>query len=107
MPRNIDDKIDLGACCACQQPITTGSQTIVMFNLETPYSGTGWGCFQCGLPSNGASAVLCDSCTRGYAKGTVEIKEYIAGRPTEKKRGPIAELTKTFAHNMQFHPEVG
>jgi len=51
---------DLGSCCGCGTH--EGVNNTVMLPYRAPVPGKGWGCFVCGLPLDGAIAVLCDEC---------------------------------------------
>jgi hypothetical protein len=79
----------------------------MMLDFTAPQSGTGWGCFQCGLPMDGATAVLCDDCLEAEA----EILFVIDGQPLDRKRLGIDEAReraggRPFNHNLNMHPEV-
>jgi len=62
--------------------------------------GSGWGCVVCGLPADGAIAVLCDGCldhtprfaVHGYADGGGRIL--------------IDELREAFDHDLSRHAEL-
>ena len=47
---------NLGPCCHCGR--TDDVRTIVMLSRRGPMPGCGWGCVVCGLPLDGAIAVL-------------------------------------------------
>lgn len=97
-----EDDIDLGPCCACGQS-RPDVRNIMMLNQMGPTPGKGWACFQCGLPPNGAIAVLCDSCLEKQA----DIRFVCLGYAAEAGRLPIEELEfEAFEHDMRFHPEV-
>lgn len=66
----------------------------------------GWGCFQCGLPLEGAIAVLCDGCLEKQGDNSTPIRFACIGYPAQNQRIPIAELTEAFEHDMNKHPEV-
>lgn len=91
---------DFGPCCACGKEDET-VRNIVMLEVRASRPGTGWGCFVCGLPSDGALAIVCDSC--------LESRAYIAdacdGYPTDKKRVPVKRLQGAFTHDLSKHPE--
>lgn len=100
--RHLDEPLDLGPCCACGESDPT-VRNIVAMHRRAPVPGTGWGCFQCGLPMDGASYVLCDRCLAANAPPRFVIDGYLA----KKKRLPIENLSpEPFVHNMRFHPEV-
>lgn len=101
------DGINLGPCCCC------GAQgfapvNVILLNKLSPILGRGWGCLQCGVPSNGASAVVCDSCMREHDGQPVDtwLKWACRGYPAIDGRIPFPELEGEFDHDMQFHPEV-
>lgn len=93
-----DDKIDLGACCACGG--SENVRNIICLNRKGPTPGKGWGCFVCGLPQDGAVAVLCDDCLEWGAK----IRFVCIGYPASDGRMPIEELPdEPFEHNLTYH----
>lgn len=76
-----------------------------MLSKPAPVPGTGWGCVACGLPQDGAIAVVCDQCTE--LNRDLELKEVIMGYASGKMRVPIHALRDVvFDHNLSFHPEV-
>lgn len=88
-------------CCACG--VAKRSRNLVMLNQKALTPGKGWGCMQCGLPSDGALAAICDDC----ASGDPEIRYCFDGYVTDGKMAPIAELPQIpHEHNMALHPEV-
>jgi hypothetical protein len=97
----MDDQPDLGPCCHCQKTGPT-VRNVVMLAQRAPVPGTGWGCFQCGLPLDGAVAVLCDECL----EASLPMLFVCVGRPGEGKRMPIEGLTnEVFDHDLSRHPE--
>lgn len=97
-----DDPPDLGTCCACGK---AGPEVInvVMLSRRCLTPGKGWGCLQCGLPMDGATAVLCTPCLESQA----EIKWACDGYPKDNVRVPLAELDPTpFDHDLSKHPEA-
>ncbi len=93
---------DLGPCCACKG--TRAVRNIIALPFEGPVPGTGWGCVQCGLPANGAVAVVCDECLESNA----ERVEICYGYPGDKGRTPMpAEASRiAFDHDLSKHPEI-
>ncbi|BAY77933.1 hypothetical protein NIES25_44030 [Nostoc linckia NIES-25] len=87
-----EEPLDFGVCCACGN--TDIAQNLIMLEYKTPISGTGWCCFTCGLPMDGAVTVVCDDCLRNK----VEPKYAIFGFPTDKRRIEIEKLTEPFKH---------
>ncbi len=79
-----------------------------MLKEKAPESGTGWGCFQCGLPQDGAVAVLCDDCfARVQAGETLEAVLLFAckGQPAKNERVLFSALSGWHRHDMSKHPE--
>lgn len=96
-----DDAPGLGTCCICEGP---GANTIVMLDRRGAEPGKGWGCVVCGLPADGAYAVLCDPCAERYAAGEAELDTACLGYPGEGRRIPIADLPPgEFEHDFSKH----
>lgn len=96
---------DFGPCCACGQKDPT-VRNFVMLNKRLPHEvdhASAWGCFVCGLPFEGASAILCDACVETNA----EVKYVVLGYVNDGKeqRFPYADLTEPFEHDLSKHPE--
>lgn len=106
---------DFGTCCICT---TEGCEanpvrTLIQLNWTAPVPGTGWGCVQCGVPCDGAIAVLCDSCAAGLRDGnhTIEGDLYhvVSGEVTGKGRMPAKVWRRNreaFSHDYRKHPET-
>ena len=90
-------QIDLGTCCACGG--VDQVRNIIMLPLRTPSPGYGWGCVICGLPPDGAVAVLCDGCLSRQQEPSFVCN----GPPTAKGRVPIGESTTPFDHDDSKH----
>jgi hypothetical protein len=94
------DRPDLGPCCCCGL-VGDDVRNIVMLPRRAPVPGTGWGCFACGLPNDGATYVACDRCVEDERKP----REVIAGFAIGKGRAPIDSLPAgAFDHDMTRHP---
>jgi hypothetical protein len=66
----------------------------------------GWGCLVCGLPPDGAYAVLCDTCKDGCFTNQVTLQFVCRGWPVEDGRIPFGELSaEPFDHDMMKHAE--
>jgi hypothetical protein len=97
------ETVDFGPCCSCgREGDDLNVRNIVMLEQKGTVPGSGWGCVQCGLPCDGAAAVLCDDC---MSLGR-PIKFAIAGPAKDKKRVPIESLGAEHKHDMSKHPEV-
>lgn len=93
---------DVGRCCACGMAGPT-VRNFIMLEKPAPVPGTGWGCLVCGLPSDGALAVVCDACLESNA----EIVLVCYGYAASGDRVPMASLApEPFDHDMSRHPEV-
>lgn len=95
---------DLGPCCICEG--TEGVHNIIMLEKKAPEGPGGWGCLQCGLPSEGASAVLCEPCFGKFRAKEVSLRFAVKGYIKEKGRIPFAELTGEHKHDPSKHPEL-
>lgn len=101
-----NNDIDLGPCCICEAE-GGAVRNILMIDRPGPTPGKGWGCLQCGLPMDGAVAVLCDACLQDYSTGKAQIKFVCSGRPAKDGRMPIVELSdEPFEHDLSKHPEA-
>jgi hypothetical protein len=97
----MDSVPDLGPCCICET--TQGVSAIVMLGRRCAVPGHGWGCFVCGLPPDGAYAVLCDPCVDTW-QGDGALRFACRGYPAQDGRIPISELSsEPFEHNEARH----
>lgn len=97
-----DDRPKLGPCCMCEG--TEGVNNIIMLDRRGAEPGRGWGCFVCGLPSDGAIAVICDGCLPRYQADNTTLKVACRGYAGEGGRVPIAELPEEpFHHHDAKH----
>jgi hypothetical protein len=99
-----EDEPALGPCCICEG--TEDVRSIIMLPLRGPVPGYGWGCVQCGVPPDGAIAVLCDRCLKVYLADQAALRFACVGYPTAAERVPIADLPQEkFDHDLSKHPE--
>lgn len=98
----IDDAPNLGPCCGCglEGPAV---RNILMLQKKSPLAGKGWGCFTCGLPSDGATAVVCDGCLHSKAPLVTACR----GCPGADGRVPIGELGGSHHHDLAAHIRAG
>lgn len=98
---------EAGPCCGCGRPLRH-PLTVVLLEVKTKPVETpdglrrfGWGCETCGLPPEGAFAVLCASC----AAVGVEPTHAVLGDPEDKQRMPIRELLDQgpHEHDQRYH----
>lgn len=94
----------LGPCCICEK--TKGVRNILQIHRKGPTPGKGWGCVVCGLPFDGAVAVLCDHCYELMRDGKAALKFICTGYPKTDGRTPFeAEGFTPHDHDMTKHPE--
>lgn len=97
-----EELLDLGSCCTCGNK-GPAVRNVIMLPKLAPERGKGWGCVICDLPSDGASAVLCDACMEAYHAGRVKLKYAISGYPQDDVRVPIEMLKGKFDHDVAMH----
>lgn len=96
--------VDFGPCCMCQT--REGVTNMVMLDRRCAVPGHGWGCFVCHLPSDGAIAVLCDTCLAVYQQNPEDLFEACRGYPGTEGRIAIAELPPgEFQHDLAMHAD--
>lgn len=95
-----DSETSLGPCCMCGGD---NAVNIIMLHKLCPTPGRGWGCVQCGLPSDGAVSVLCEGC---LANNQTSLKFACRGYPALDGRVPFGDLQGEFDHDLSMHPEV-
>jgi len=94
-PRKLTESL----CCCCGSTVGFVIHIVTM-NLLAPQPGKGWGCATCGLPNDGAIAILCKSC-HGF-KPRFACDGYAA----ECKRVPVESLSPDiFDHDLTKHLE--
>jgi len=94
--------LDLGACCACGKEDVT-VRNILALRQKAPVPGSGWGCVVCGLPMDGAMAVVCDACLQVSAP----LKMAIFDNAAKKMRISYSRLSGEHEHDWIKHPEAG
>lgn len=89
----------LGSCCACGG--NERVHNILLYEFKAPIAGKGWGCVVCGLPEDGAVAVVCDDC---FAANR-EVRYVCAGYPKQNARVPIVDVRQgaRHAHDLTKH----
>ena len=93
---------DLGACCVCEAS-GPSVRNVLMLGQRSPTPGKGWGCLECGAPSDGAIAVVCDACLDGGR----DLRFACVGWPGVDGRVPISALSGAHDHDEARHLEIG
>lgn len=95
----------LGPCCICGQ----FSVGIIAMPFTAPVPGTGWGCFKCHLPMNGAYATLCFEHSNQMDGGILkpgEITQVCDGYAADGKRIAISDYAhEPFDHDLRYHED--
>lgn len=92
--------LHLGPCCNCGT--LEGVTTVVMLPWTAPVADQGWGCAVCGLPLDGAVAVLCGAC----ALDGGGFKSICVGYPGAGERMPVEAWkprARSFEHDKTKH----
>ncbi|MEH2164545.1 MAG: hypothetical protein V7K38_26715 [Nostoc sp.] len=92
-----EEPLDLGACCGCGTRHSR-VQNILTLQKKALIPGTGWSCFVCGIPADGAIAIVCDNCLAQIEDGKQILKQAVYGDVLDKKRCDINLLTEDFRH---------
>lgn len=96
---------ELGPCCCCGTE-SGAIRTLAQLDFEAPTGFNGWGCVQCGAPSRGAIAVLCDACARPDNDAPLRFicgGTYVA----DGQRVPLEGYERRpFGHELSKHPEI-
>jgi hypothetical protein len=96
------DEPDLGPCCICER--SEDVHNIIMLQRRGAVPGHGWGCVVCGLPPDGACAVLCDACLPKWQADESLLRVACRGYPGTDGRIAIADLPPAaFSHDMARH----
>jgi len=95
-------KPTLGKCCVCEKEDETVRNIMMMHRRAPGPGGHGWGCCVCGLPPDGAIAVLCDDCL----EQKFDPRFVCEGYAYQNKRVPIENCPKgDFDHDLCKHTE--
>ncbi|HEV1994920.1 MAG TPA: hypothetical protein VGR03_11355 [Candidatus Acidoferrum sp.] len=99
-PSDNGHDVNLGNCCVCHR---ARARVIVMLTYKCLKPGTGWGCVQCGLACDGASAIICERCAKTLEQpGSSPIAEKLhfamLGYAGERRREPIENVWKRERH---------
>jgi hypothetical protein len=103
--------VPIGPCCCCEQVGPLPNLMMLSLRGLDSARGKGWGCFQCSLPADGASAAICGRCLPpewqpGMPRPGGEIRFACTGYVSDPGRVPVVELVEHFDHDLAKHPEV-
>ena len=95
-----------GSCCVCGNLQDVNNIFQLSYKVGSE-SESAWGCFGCGLPIEGAVAVVCDACIEKHGLDNIDghIKFLMDGR---EGRIPVPPVEKRVPHehDLSLHPEV-
>jgi len=103
-PIDTQDFEDFGTCCVCgcepnpERPV----HNFICLDFKAPNPGHGWGCAVCGLPPNGAVAVICDRCLE---EQNFAFKWICGEFGKDETRLPYPENPEEFKHDETKHKE--
>lgn len=103
--------IPLGPCCVCER--RGGVRNVLQLEFKSPSPGKGWGCLQCGLPADGAIAVVCDQCLGRMASTPngddrrLALKFVCAGFPGIDGRVPFETVKNGPKHTHDLAKHAG
>jgi len=92
-----DDRPRFGSCCICGSEDNVTA--VVMLGVKNEVPGHGWACLACGLPPDGAMAVLCAHCVDDWQSGRKQLRFACRGWPATEGRVPIEQLTEPHEHD--------
>lgn len=112
VPGQHEEYRDLGPCCSCLKA-DCRARILVFIPRQGSTPGRGWGCLTCGLPPEGAFAVVCDPCARRHERQKnftwTMLKTFVTlGEDgSGKGRAPIDTLLTAaeWVHDLSRHPE--
>lgn len=85
-------------------PAQDGVRNLIMLDRRCAIPGHGWGCLVCGLPMDGAYAVLCDPCLERYRENDALLTTVCAGYPGSEGRVLVDALPPgVFEHDQAKH----
>ena len=90
-------------CCACGQCAI--SRNIAMLPWLCALPGKGWGCVVCGIPANGAIAIICDRCAE-TGKDIADIAWACCGDGAGFEPIDLTKARGEFGHDLSKHPEL-
>jgi len=93
---------EYGTCCVCQSDMEMYNIIQLDYKVE---SESGWGCFKCGLPMQGAVAVVCDGCLDEHGNDIEDqIRFLMDGVKGRIPVPPVADRIP-HEHDLSLHPE--
>ena len=96
-------KSEYGCCCICESTQNVNNLIQLDYKVE---SESGWGCVRCGLPAEGAIAIVCDACIDKHGKSE-DLEDKIKLLMNGIKRIPAPPVSDRVPHehDLSRHPE--
>jgi len=98
-PGDSEGEVAMGSCCGCGSDENV--RNVIMLPKKAPRPDGAWGCVVCGLPNEGAIAVMCDAC--------IDTKQEpiraCFGAPGKNNRIDISKLVGDHEHDNSKHKE--
>lgn len=104
-PPAIEEEVnEFGTCCVCEMGDMEDCGLVQLgYKME---SESGWGCLQCGLPMEGAIAVVCSDCYDKYGEKIEDQIKYLIDGKKGRIPVPPVENRVPHEHDLSLHPEV-
>ena len=94
---------EYGTCCVCEKKIE-GVANLIALDYKTNAT-SGWGCLKCGLPMEGAVAVICDGCFDKVDENGEDKIKFIMNGIEERIPVPPVHDRIPHEHDLSLHPE--
>ena len=91
---------DYGSCCICESK--TDVRNIIQLDYKVALE-SGWGCVQCGLPAEGAVAIVCDGCIERYSDNIEGKIIYLMDGGQRRIAVPPVEGCIIHEHDLSRH----
>lgn len=95
---------EYGTCCVCESEMETCGIIQLGYKVE---SESGWGCFQCDLPMEGAIAIVCGDCVDKYGENVEDQIKYLMDGKNggflfhPRKNGLLMSMIYLYIQNMR------
>lgn len=96
-----DKKNEYGSCCICETS-TLDVRNIIQLDYKVK-SESAWGCFKCGLPAEGAVAIVCDACIEKHGDDTEKHIRFLMDSAERRIPVPPEEERVPHEHDLSYH----